>query len=43
MHLDKEATKQVIYVIKGLNLALARLPTIKALNLVTKIFTIDLS
>jgi len=27
----------------GLNLALVRLPTIEALNLVTKIFTIDLS
>jgi len=30
MSLDKEATKQLIYIIKGLGLALVRLPLIEA-------------
>ena len=41
MHLDRETTKQEVYVVKGLDLALVRLPAIEALNLVAKICMIN--
>ena len=36
VRLDKESTRQEVYVIKGLDLALVGLPAIEVLNLVTK-------
>ena len=41
MHLDKETTRQEIYVVKGLDLALVGLPAIEALNLVAKVCMIN--
>ena len=41
MRLDKETTRQEIYVVKGLDLALVGLPAIEALNLVAKVCMIN--
>ena len=41
MRLDKESTRQEVYVIKGLDLTLVGLPAIEVLNLVTKICAIN--
>ena len=41
MRCDKESTRQEVYVVKGLDLALVGLPAIEALNLVTKICNIN--
>ena len=41
MRCDKESTRQELYVVKGLDLALVGLPAIEALNLVTKICNIS--
>ena len=41
MCLDKETTKQEVYVVKGLDLALVGLPAIEALSLITKVHTIS--
>ena len=43
MHLDKETTKQEVYVVKGLDLALVGLPAIETLSLITKVHTISTS
>ena len=41
MRVDKKTTRQEVYVVRGLDLALVGLPAIEALNLVTKICAIN--